>query len=427
MKILLVNKYLYPKGGDAIYTIQLQRLLEKNGHEVWLWGMKHPENPDYPLEKYFVNRIDYDSSLSILKKIRNGLNVLYSFEAKKKIKRVLEICKPDIVHLNNIAHQLTPSIIDAVRMKRIPMIMTMHDYKTVCPIYTLFRKNKPCELCRGRRFFFCAITKCSKNSYIKSIISTIEMYLHHSILHIYENVNCFIGASNFLVQKVREMGQRSDCTQIPCFIDLAEYPDYSGMSKDNTIVYMGRLSAEKGLSTLIEAVQGLDIHLNLIGEGPMRPALEKQVESSGLGSQVTFMGYVSRKDAMEEVKKAMCCVYPSEWYETFSLATIEAFALGVPVISSRIGALPELVRDGVTGLTFRPGDADELREKLLWLRNHPERAGQMGKIGRGLVERNYSSEVQYPRLIEVYCRAIARQQASRVKFGSRSEMRSEDR
>jgi len=404
MKILLINKFLYPKGGDAISTLNTGKLLEKKGHQVFYWGMKHQKNPGYPYSEYFVDNIDYENQ-SIKEKISNSLKILYSFEAKRKIEKFInEVVKPDIVHLNNFAHQISPSILDVVKKYNIPVVMTMHDYKLVCPSYTMLSNDNPCEKCRGGKYYWCFLRKCTKNSYMKSLINTVEMYLHHRILDIYSKIDVFISPSKFLKSKVLEMGFNGNIVVLPNFVFLEEYvPEFN--FKENSLCYVGRLSKEKGLFALIEAFKGLNITLKIIGTGPIEEDLKIKVKSLEL-NKVKFLGYKSGEDLKNEIRNSMTVVLPSECYENNPRTVLEAFALGKPVIGTRIGGIPELVKDEETGYTFEPGNVNDLGDKILLLLKNLDKIIQMGKNARKFVEENFNPEKHYQELMRIYRMAI---------------------
>jgi len=404
MKVLLVNKFLYLKGGDAISTLNTGKLLEKKGHQVFYWGMKHQKNPEYPYSEYFVDNIDYENQ-SIKEKISNSLKILYSFEAKRKIEKFInEVVKPDIVHLNNFAHQISPSILPVMKKYGIPTVMTMHDYKLVCPAYTMLSNDNLCEKCKDRRYYWCFLRKCTKNSYMKSLINTVEMYLHHGILDIYSKIDVFISPSKFLKSKVLEMGFNGNIVVLPNFVFLEEYvPEFN--FKENSLCYVGRLSKEKGLFTLIEAFKGLNVTLKIIGTGPIEEDLKIKVKSLGLNN-VKFLGYKSGEDLKNEIRNSMGVILPSEWYENNPRTVLEAFALGKPIIGARIGGIPELVRDGETGYTFEPGSVDDLGDKILLFLKNFEKIADMGKNARKFVEENFNPEKHYQELIRIYQMAI---------------------
>lgn len=406
MKILLINKYLYPKGGDAISTLATGKLLAEKGHEVYHWGMRHPENPEYPYIEHFVRHVDYDKKSGMFQQAKTTLNILYSFEARAKIDVLLKKIKPDLVHLNNFAHQISPSVLDAIKKYNIPAIMTMHDYKLVCPAYSMLLNGEPCERCKGGKYYHCFLKKCTKGSAVKSLINIMEMYLHHRILHIYNKIDLFISPSMFLKNKVGEMGFKGKVEYLPNFADMESLQPSYKWSEEN-ITYVGRLSHEKGLETLIDAVKGLGIRLKIIGDGPLKETLISGVTDKGVGN-VEFLGYKKGTDLQNEIKNSMFTVLPSEWYENNPRSVIESFALGKPVIGARIGGIPELVKDNETGLTFASGNSGELREKISSLVNDKDRIIAMGKNAREFVEREFNPDVHYKGLIEIYEIAMAR-------------------
>jgi len=416
MKILLINKFLYPKGGDAISTLTTGRILSSYGHEVVYWGMDHPDNPCYQFSQYFVSNIDYSGSTGIRTQAKAVLNILYSFEGKKKIAALLEEFKPDMVHVNNFAHQISPSILDEIKKHYIPVVMTMHDYKMVCPTYSMLLNAKPCEKCRGGRFYHCAIHRCTKGSYFKSLINVAEMYLHHNLLHIYDHIDLYISPSKFLKDKVQEMGLKGEVVYLPNCVDVSAFePAYEW--QEQSIVYVGRLSPEKGVQTLVNAVKGLpEIQLKIIGDGPIRPELEKQIASEDIPN-VFLCGYKTGKVLHDEIKKAMFLVIPSEWYENNPRTVIEAFALGKPVVGARIGGIPELVHDWETGLTYESGKAIDLRAKIDLMLSHSENIPQMGRTARAYVEKEFNSETHYERLMEIYKHAADKAAKQRIKTG----------
>ncbi len=409
MRILLINKFLYPKGGDAIGTLTTGKILEAHGHEVVFWGMNHTENPEYPYKDYFISQVDYEGSIGFSVKARAAMNVLYSFEAKKKMAALLKNFQPDIVHLNNFTHQISPSILDVIKDHHIPVVMTMHDYKMVCPTYGMLCRGKVCERCKGERFYHCGINRCTKGSLFKSMVNVAEMYLHHRVLHIYDKIDFYISPSRFLKNKVAEMGLKGEVVYLPNCVDVSEFePGFEGQGK--SIVYVGRLSHEKGIETLIEAVNGINIKLKVIGDGPLRGYLEEKIKARAI-TNVEFLGYQTGQDLHSEIRNSMFLVIPSEWYENNPLTVIEAFALGKPVLGARIGGIPELVRDWETGLCFQSGDVEDLTKKLKLLLEHIGRLEKMGRAAREYVEYNLNSDIHYTELMNIYERAMAKSAA----------------
>jgi glycosyltransferase involved in cell wall biosynthesis len=405
MKILLVNKFFYLRGGAEAAMFDTARLLKEYGHQVLFFSMRHPCNLDSPYTPYFVSPVDFDRPASLIHKARSSLRIVYSFEACRNLDRLLRAERPDIVHLHNIHHQLSPSIIQTINNHLLPAVLTLHDYKMVCPVYTLFSRGKVCERCRRRRFYHCLLNKCRWGSRSKSLLNMIEMYLHHSLLHIYDRVDGFISPSLFLKNKLGEMGFKRTIHYLPHFINLADY-ELSRTSGDGSFVYSGRLSPEKGLPVLFRAVEGLDCRVKIIGEGPLRSVLERQIQDRSL-TNVSLLGYKSPEDLRREIRNSMAVILPSEWYENNPRSVIEAFALSKPVIGARIGGIPELVSDGRTGLLFEPGDSEDLRRRILDLIGDPEKARRLGQEARALAERQFRPEEHYQGLMRIYEQAMA--------------------
>lgn len=405
MKVLLVNKFLYNKGGDAICTFNTGKLLLSNGHKVIYWGMDHPSNPDYPHKEFFVTHVDLNSPESIRRRINIMANILFSFEAKDKIERLVRLEKPDIVHLNNFAHQISPSILQVFRKYRIPVVMTLHDYKMVCASYLMINHGKICEACKNGKYHMCFLKKCVKDSRMKSFVNVVEMYLHHRILHIYDSIDVFISPSLFLKKKLEDMGFNRKIIHLSNFIEDngATLPH---ITKVNTVLYFGRLSSEKGIKTLIKAVRGLDIELRILGTGPYEDALKQYVKTEHIRN-VCFLGYKTGNELTVEIRNALVVAVPSEWYENNPRTVLEAFSLSTPVVGARIGGIPELVKDRITGLTFKSGNVQDLKGKLKYCMYQKDQVIEMGKRARALVEEEFGSEKHYRVLMDIYHHAVS--------------------
>jgi len=416
MNILLANKYFYIKGGAENSFFQTAKLLKDWGHDISYFSMKHNNNFFSEFEQYFVNNINYENT-GFIKQISLAAKVLYSLEARKKMDRLIRAHKPDIAHLNNIYHQISPSIIHSLKQFHIPIVMSLRDYKISCASYLMVANKRPCEACQNEKYYNCLLKRCVKNSIIKSFLSTVEMYLHHKFFKIYDLVDIFISPSRFLKSKVEEMGFKGKVVYIPNFINFDEYhPCYTSCNR--SICYVGRLSHEKGVDTLIEAVRGINIELKIIGDGALKNKLEDMATVTGISSanssNVKFLGYMSDEKLKSEIKNSLFLVIPSEWYENNPRSVIEAFALGKPVIGARIGGIPELVKDGVSGYTFEPGNINDLKEKIQYLLSDYANIVNMGKNAREIAANEYNSELYYNRLLQVYDEAIMINKRRRV-------------
>jgi glycosyltransferase involved in cell wall biosynthesis len=405
MKILLINKFLYPKGGDAICTLETGRLLKDQGHDVSFWGMKHEQNPPFALQELFVDNVDYLKGNALKTQMRMAANVLYSREAAAKIGAALDKVRPDIVHVHNFAHQISPSILPVIKKRNIPIVMTMHDFKMVCPAYAMLSRGHVCEKCTGGKYFHCALNKCTKGSFAKSALNTMEMYLHHSFLRIYEAIDRFIAPSLFMMEKTRAMGFKGRMEHLSNFVDLGRYSAMPGPGEEY-FVYFGRLSREKGIMTLVEAMRPLRVPLLIIGEGPMKEELMNLGAREGLG-HIRFPGYLTGEALKEKIRYARAVIVPSECYENNPRSLIESYALGRPVIGARIGGIPELIEEGLTGLSFEHGQSLQLRERILYFLEHPEEAEKMGHNARQLAQARFSSLKHYEGLMQIYRAVIS--------------------
>jgi len=400
VRVLHVNKTLLPRGGDAITMLATGRLLAERGHEVRYWGTRQPGLESHPHEKSFPPHVDFSSALSVPEKVRALANLMYSFPARRLLGEVLDDYRPDVMHVHNIHHHLSPSILSAARERGIPVVMTLHDYKVVCPSYCLRLPNgQPCEACGGRRFFHCLLRRCVKGSPAHSAILMAETYLHRA-LRLLRHVNVFVAPSEFVRRKVLELGLHGPVIHVPHFVD-APVRDPSPLPARRRLLYVGRLSAEKGLFTLLRAAEGVEAEVRIVGEGPLRPALEEQARRRGLRN-VVLTGWKAGEELTEEIRQAWAMIVPSEWYEVFGRTILEAFAECRPVIGARIGAIPELVRDKETGWTFRPGDAADLRERALACLRDPAETHRLGLAARRVCAAGFSPRRHCEGILEAY-------------------------
>ena len=395
--------------------LSIKLVLEEHGHKSIFFAMQHPENLTCENSDYFVPYVDLSIVDGLKNKIKTAGRILYSFEAKRRLSKLLDEYKVDIIHIHNIYHHISPSILHEIRKRGIPVVMTLHDYKMVCASYSMLLGNKPCEACCGGKYYNAVVKKCVKKSRYKSILAAAEMYFHHNILNIYDIIDVFISPSLFLKNKLKEMGFKKDIVHLPNFINMQKFElgdNISNPDDKKSIVYFGRLSHEKGLWTLLEASKllkrdsiGRRIEIKIIGDGPIRDELKESVRAEGIDN-VRFLGYLQGKELYQEINKSFAAVLPTECYENNPVSVLESFALSKPVVGARIGGIPELVKDGETGLTFQPGNPDDLSKKILRMVSNPDKTAEMGRNARELVEREFNAEKYYEKLIDIYNRLI---------------------
>lgn len=403
MKILLINKYNFIKGGSEVYTFGLKKMLIRDGHEVIDFSMKNEKNLSSKYNKYFVDEVDYTRK-DIKSKIKNSVNLIYSKESYKKLCALIEDTKPDIAHVNLIYHQLTPSILHALKKYNIPIIFTSHDYKIICPNYKLYNKNLCAECIKGK-YINCAKNGCHKNSKVFSLLLTMEAYLH-KYLKSYELCDKIICPSEFMKEKLIEHGiDEEKLIYIPNFINPDYYFEskkYKDVRKERTILYYGRLSEEKGVLNLLQAVNltKKDFILKIIGTGPEISKIEEYIKNNNL-TNVQLLGFKSGKELFEEISKAYCTVIPAIWHEVFGLTIIESYAFGTPVIGANLGGISEIIKDEVTGFKFN--DVEELNLKIQRILDM-DSTEYNNMIKNCLCEaEKYAPEKIYKMILAVYC------------------------
>ena len=363
MKVLLVNKYFYPRGGSETYFFSLAEALTAVGHEVAYFSMAHPENLPCAQAEDFVSGVDFHAKVSPGQKLRAARRVIYSREAKDKLGRLLARERPDIVHVNNIHRQLTLSVLDACEEYGCPVVATCHDWIWVCPNYLKLANGRVCEKCQNGRVLPCALSGCVQGSRSWSLLAAAEGYAARR-RGSYDKIALYIAPSHFMAERLRAAGfTKSPIIHMTNFLPSLDFPVVPPADPPY-FLYLGRLTEEKGLPTLLRAyaAAGTRAGLCVAGDGPLRPALETLAAT--LGIQVRFTGPL-RGEALRRVAgRCLALVAPSEWLENCPYSVMEALAMGKPVIGSRIGGIPALVEDGVTGFLCEPVDKNALAAAL---------------------------------------------------------------
>ena len=397
---LSINNYYYRRGGAEVVFLEQNRLLEKTGWKVVPFSMQHSRNLDTPWSKYFVSEIEFGRPYSFREKIRRIPKVIYSFEARKKLNRLLDWVRPDVSHAHNIYHHISPSVLSVLRERGVPTVITLHDLKLACPAYSMLNREGICERCKGGKFHNILIHRCLKGSLALSCLVMLESGLHRLLGSYMRSVDRFIVPSRFHMKKMAEWGYGLErFVHIPNFIDIAAYqPVYRPGS---AFLYLGRLSPEKGILTLVKAAAMAEVPVWIAGTGPQESSLRELAQKTG--ANVTFLGYLTGKALHRAVHSARAAVLPSECYENSPLSVMESYALGKPVIGSAIGGIPELIREGKTGTTFESGSVESLAAALRRFADMPNTAlTEMGRRGRTWMESDYTAEHYRSRLLDVY-------------------------
>ena len=388
MKILIANKFYYNRGGDCVASLALEKLLKEKGHEVAFFSMQYPLNYHSRWEQYFPSTIDFQTK-KLTGKIAAATRMFYSAEVKKKFVALLNDFKPDVVHLNNIHSQLSPLIGEIAHNNGIKVIWTLHDYKLVCPNYTCLKKGQTCESCVfTRHTHYVLRDKCMKNSYLVSLLAYFESLVWNK-KRLIKNTDYFVAPSRFLANLMCKGGfPNSRIKIIPNFTNR-NYPQVT--TKSSYYCYVGRLSEEKGLQTLIRVARELPYKLIIIGSGPMQNKFSNT-------DNIDFVGFKEWNEMVPILQKSRFIVVPSEWYEVFGLVSIEAQCLGTPVLGANIGGIPETINIPQNGLLFESRNAEDLREKIIQMY---QTSFDYQQISKDAQER-FSADRYYDEIIKLY-------------------------
>ena len=361
MRVLMVNKFHYIVGGSETYYFSMKRLLEERGHTVIDFSMMDERNAPSPYSDYFIKNVDYHASSGLGQKLVMARNFVYSPEAKQKFERLVSDTKPDLVHLHMFSHQISPSILDVVKKYRLPAVYTAHELQLLCPNYKMLHDGTICEACLHGKVFSCVRNRCVMDSLGKSALAALENKTHRN-RGIYDALQYLIMPCEFYRQKFLEAGYAPErLKHIPNFLNLPPLTEVSREKRTPYILYVGRLSEEKGLRTLLRALEGTDIALHIAGTGAMEEEIKSRLRSQSLRN-ARLLGFLRDPALMSEFCGASAVVLPSEWYENGPYAAIEALRCGRPLICARIGGLPEMVHGN--GILIPPGDVEELRRAM---------------------------------------------------------------
>lgn len=389
MKILLVhNSYQQPGGEDVVFE-QERCLLERSGHEVTIYRRSNWEIADY----------------SAAKRLGLTAQMIWARDSRREIAQLLRLKKPDLAHVHNTFPVISPSIYASCAEAHVPVVQTLHNYRLLCPAAFFFRNGSVCEECLDHGLWRGVQHGCYRDSRAATSAVAVMLAVHRSLGTWTRGVRRFIALTEFSRRKFTEGGLPQTRIDVKPNFVLAD----PGRQQDrgNHAVFVGRFSPPKRIITLLDAWQRLptSISLRIIGGGPERDVLEAYAARNRL-SNVRFDGQLPHSDVMQAIKSARLLVFPSEWYENFPMTIAEAFACGIPVVCSRLGAMEEIVADGRTGLHFTPGDPYDLAQKVQWASDHPAEMDAMGRAARDEYEAKYTAETNYNTLLNIYHKAL---------------------
>ena len=401
MRVLHVNKFLYRRGGAEAYMLDLAELQASQGHEVAFFGMRHPQNPSLPFADAFPPLVELEPPpAGVAGRLTAAARMVYSPTSRRGIEAVARAFRPDVAHLHNIYHQLSPSVLAPLRELGVPIVMTLHDYKLICPSYLLLDHGKVCEACLDGHFRHAVTRRCKDGSLMASAVLAVESTVHR-MANAYDPVRLFISPSRFLAGKIAAAGVFPDRLRV-----LANFVDTGAVTPKAApgggVVYVGRLSHEKGVDVLVEAMGRLGgKRLDVVGDGPERARLEALAAASAPG-RVRFHGAVPKPRVLDLIRSATVTVMPSRCHDNQPMAVLESFACAVPVVTTQLGGLPELVQEDRYGQTVPADDPAAMADALDRMLLDPERAFRIGQAARRHAERQFAPGRHLEQLEELY-------------------------
>lgn len=402
MKVLLANNYFYLRGGCERVMFNDMKALAAEGVEIIPFSAADPENVETAYGSYFASGANIRATAP-MEQMEAAVDAIHCRRTADAFDKLLEATRPDVVHCHNIYGRLSTSILGVVKERRTPCVLTVHDYKVVCPSYLMLRNGKPCSACVDGNYYRCAVNRCHKNDLAASALYAIEAYYARFTGH-YGAVSAFLCPSRFIADLLRQSG--IDETRIihhPNCVDPTEYtPSFAG----EYVLSVGRLSHEKGLPTFLQAMLGANIPVKIAGTGPMEKTLRELAAKDG--GPISFEGHCSGAKLADLYSKAAFVVVPSEWYENAPMSVLESFAYGKPVIGTKIGGIPELIREAETGHLVDSGAPEQLRNAVSRLWAHPETQRSMGQNARRLIESKYAQRLRTESLLNIYNSMIQR-------------------
>jgi len=413
VKVLLVNKFFYRRGGAEVVFFNTADLLRRAGHDVVTFSMEHPLNEPSPYERFFVENVDFPTLRGAPSLLRSGLRAIWSREAYRKISALVACERPDVAHIHNYYFHLTPSILYALRRSGVPVVHTLHDYHLACPnhIFYDYRRDTVCEDCRRHGFYRVVTRGCMRVGRLASLIACFEAAIYNRLGTYRRLVARYIAPSEFLRSKMSPWPLPAE--KIAVLPNPVE--DWGGGLGDppagGAFFYAGRLSREKGLDLVVEVARRLKAtRWRLAGTGP----LEGEIRSAAAGGEagrIELLGALGPERLKEEYRRASVVVLPSRCYENCPLTVLEAMSAGRPVIGARIGGIAELVREGETGWLFEPGDAGDFERVVSEALSRPGEILRRGRAARRIFTERYGPARHLGRLLEIYegvVRAAAR-------------------
>lgn len=408
MKILQINNCNYLKGGsEKVYQVSIE-LLKKEGHDVRFFSVADTRNENL-CDGVAVELEAWRDAKGVIGRIKGVSKFIYNKQVAKKLDNYIKEFHPDVAHLHIVYGVLSNAIISVLRQHKIPMVQSVHEFRLLCPSYTCLNPQlQMCEKCAGTTFKIeCVKKRCIKSNFLMSVIASMECYIRDNFYSYQKNISAFIMVSQFIEDKHLQYypGMKAKCYQIYNSVDTNAYSKFvvESCHKGDYYLYLGRLSYEKGVGTLIDAfIKNPTLNLKIAGTGPATEELKEKVNTAGVNN-IEFLGFLSGDKLYQTIAEARYTMVPSEWYENNPLSVIESLALGTPVIGSKIGGIPELIIDGVNGFLHNSKDLDSLSIILVKSAtiNMEEYINQC-TMCLSFAKEKFDNSVYYTELINVY-------------------------
>jgi glycosyltransferase involved in cell wall biosynthesis len=404
MRILYCNKYNYPFSGTEAYLFEAMELMRSMGHEVALFSMAGSRGKPTPYDRYFVPQVDFKKQSGWFDKARLAGRMIYSREARRRIRAMIAEFRPDVAHVRNIYHHLSPSILWELKAQDIPVLYHLNDFKVLCPSYNLVAHGEACEACKGGEFWHALKEKCYPGWGARMTLVA-EAYVHKWLGTYRKCVDCFLAPSQFVRDKFVEHGWDPAMFEVLAHFQRVK-PVVERDAENAPLLYFGRLSPEKGVSDLLHAMRRLPkLRLIIAGDGPERESLEQLATGLGLAN-VEFAGHMRDAELNRAIASSRFTVLPSHAFETLGKTILESYAEARAVVATDLGSRRELVHAGTTGLLYRTGDVEQLASAIQFLSSQPELAEKMGRAGREQMRQNYTPEAHYAILVGLYARLV---------------------
>lgn len=387
MKVLIVHNHYQQRAGEGAAVEAQIAMLHEHGHDVVLYTRDNADMQNYDLRE----------------KALSSQRTVYSQETYDQLRVLLAAEQPDVAHVHNVFPLISPSAYWALHDADVPTVQTIHNFRFLCPNGLFYTHAEVCERCKNGNTLHAVQRRCYRESYTLSSLYAFTIGLHRR-WGTFQTIDRFIALTQFTAHKLVESGltTREKVSVLGNFLPNPLPNPGSTKEREPYVVFLGRLTPEKGVETLIAAMAGLPhLGLKILGDGPQASALRTLAHQLGL-DQVEFLGHVTGEAKWDLLRRATATVVPSVWYEHFPIVILESLAAGTPVVASDLGSLSHIIDDNETGLLFRLADSEDLSEKLRWLAAHTQEAREMGRQGRRVVESRFSVDRHYGRLVSIY-------------------------